>query len=206
MLPLISIHAPLAGCDRTKTILTKLTTKFQSTHPLRGATIDIDGTSYTYTISIHAPLAGCDHRHFYYHTSGLGFQSTHPLRGATRSSHFISAVSLNFNPRTPCGVRLFCEYSFKCQQAISIHAPLAGCDQYILGQLGRYYQFQSTHPLRGATEVADQDHGKHPISIHAPLAGCDHCKGTGFPVPRHFNPRTPCGVRLPSHDGLICQG
>ena len=34
--------------------------KFQSTHPLRGATTVPDGMDWVATISIHAPLAGCD--------------------------------------------------------------------------------------------------------------------------------------------------
>ena len=38
-------------------------------------------------------------------------------------------------------------------------------------------QFQSTHPLRGATCSADYLLGLTDISIHAPLAGCDIKKG-----------------------------
>ena len=34
-------------------------------------------------------------------------------------------------------------------------------------------QFQSTHPLRGATGSTDQALQVIEISIHAPLAGCD---------------------------------
>ena len=34
----ISIHAPLAGCDHSIDVLDVLVIKFQSTHPLRGAT------------------------------------------------------------------------------------------------------------------------------------------------------------------------
>ena len=34
----ISIHAPLAGCDKNRLIYIRCREKFQSTHPLRGAT------------------------------------------------------------------------------------------------------------------------------------------------------------------------
>ena len=35
------------------------------------------------------------------------------------------------------------------------------------------------------------------ISIHAPRVGCDEsCKNIEFNINHHFNPRTPCGVRL----------
>ncbi len=35
-----------------------------------------------------------------------GFQSTHPVRGATSCGWASFLVHVNFNPRTPCGVRL----------------------------------------------------------------------------------------------------
>ena len=56
--------------------------------------------------------------------------------------------------------------------------------------------FQSTHPLRGATGSPKKDGVFLFISIHAPLAGCDRLYYTAFCAPCHFNPRTPCGVRL----------
>ena len=147
---------------------------FQSTHPLRGATAD----------------GVCPA------TAGLSFQSTHPLRGATCSREN-SERFLYFNPRTPCGVR----------QLDVLHGPLLPT-------------FQSTHPLRGATHIAATASAPQVISIHAPLAGCDRparyklrmcaisihaplagCDPDGwkpYQEEAHFNPRTPCGVRLPS--------
>ena len=55
---------------------------------------------------------------------------------------------------------------------ISIHAPLAGCDENNgdKGYLGK-------------------------ISIHAPLAGCDAILPVLISRGGDFNPRTPCGVR-----------
>ena len=167
----ISIHAPLAGCDRARAgnaarrrdfnprtprgvrpiqiICNIIYIKFQSTHPSRGATISPQ-------ISILAS----------------SFQSTHPSRGATFI--FGNAVSKmgisihaplagcdvvytsalrplwHFNPRTPRGVRPLCVCNELGIFFISIHAPLAGCDM----------RPPHVHPLK-------------PISIHAPLAGCD---------------------------------
>ena len=56
---------------------------------------------------------------------------------------------------------------------ISIHAPHAGRD--VLGQRGDAIHdgFQSTRPMRGATEFPRRPAGTHPISIHAPHAGRD---------------------------------
>ena len=41
-LRIISIHAPLAGCDTLPVAWYNRDCKFQSTHPLRGATINAD--------------------------------------------------------------------------------------------------------------------------------------------------------------------
>ena len=56
--------------------------------------------------------------------------------------------------------------------AISIHAPRVGCDAAIW----------MISALTG-------------ISIHAPRVGCDYFGQQGIAILRHFNPRTPCGVR-----------
>ena len=172
-------------------------------------------------ISIHAPLAGCDGLQEKQRGTHLKFQSTHPLRGATASpkSAHIRHLHFNphFNPRTPCGVRPRGILRDAAIPDISIHAPLAGCDDGICAaqevgkdfnprtpcgvrrrrtrQQGNGYQFQSTHPLRGATAKQRRNGTPRAISIHAPLAGCDFGN-----LPRrflfcHFNPRTPCGVR-----------
>ncbi len=146
--------------------------KFQSTHPLRGATS---------TAAKSRPLL-------------LLFQSTHPLRGATSA---MTALDVAGN--------------------ISIHAPLAGCDEtYKIAQMGDAV-FQSTHPLRGATCLAKLKDKTDEISIHAPLAGCDliarpahHVRLISIHAPLagrdpveliaglhdgNFNPRAPCGAR-----------
>ena len=127
----ISIHAPLAGCDGSGELAITLMSKFQSTHPLRGATHDSDAMAkgiYHFNprtpcgvrqclvrpegpfhpISIHAPLAGCD-----LGLGGLvrhGFISIHaPLAGCdVRSIRCLEDGESNFNPRTPCGVRRRC--------------------------------------------------------------------------------------------------
>ena len=56
----ISIHAPRAGCDDCSPVRYRLLVIFQSTHPVRGATIDTDNETLETVISIHAPRAGCD--------------------------------------------------------------------------------------------------------------------------------------------------
>ena len=168
----ISIHAPLAGCDESVQVALNNKAKFQSTHPLRGAT----------STNKQAP-------------GGIQFQSTHPLRGATTVHIPSSFVHQYFNPRTPCGVRPYFAQYKSWTSNISIHAPLAGCDDMIDYLSDFHMQFQSTHPLRGATPVFIFGVSEGGISIHAPLAGCD-CWVWSKPIrQKYFNPRTPCGVR-----------
>ena len=123
------------------------------------------------------------------------FQSTHPSRGATLL-HLSDGNS----------------------DAVSIHAPLAGCDDWIMRRIKEVAGFQSTHPSRGATRPIDpfpwtlRFQSTHPsrgaictimdhyppvlVSIHAPLAGCDPRCLCPQPSSFCFNPRTPRGVRL----------
>ena len=90
--------------------------------------------------------------------NGETFQSTHPVRGATGKE---------FEPIT-------------YKDFISIHAPRAGCDIWLLGILERRW-----------------------ISIHAPRAGCDHTSLIGRHSLCNFNPRTPCGVRRQPSIGSV---
>ena len=147
----ISIHAPLAGCDVRPHAVQRSPAVFQSTHPMRGATQTPRSAQTISRISIHAPHAGCDGRS----TSQVYPQpqiSIHaPHAGCDRKARRSRRAFCNFNPRTPCGVRLRADFSPLRRAYISIHAPHAGCD----GSPGLYIDsdlsFQSTHPMRGAT-------------------------------------------------------
>ena len=105
---------------------------------------------------------------------------------------------MNFNPRTPCGVR---PHLGVC----CLNAP----------------GFQSTHPVWGATRRCyctrrkgdfnprtpcgvrplplAGDCSASVISIHAPRVGCDNPDFVEPGATGHFNPRTPCGVRPVGH-------
>ena len=128
MVIFISIHAPRVGCDfhailtntnyidfnprtpcgvrRRRGKIKSFAKKFQSTHPVWGA------TSRCSTAARRA----------------FKFQSTHPVWGATRKDWRTVKPDDHFNPRTPCGVRL---YGMMAQDPVK--------------------QFQSTHPVWGAT-------------------------------------------------------
>ncbi len=123
----VSIHAPRAGRDRKSRTnscrcdgfnprapcgarrmiqaITEDCAKFQSTRPVRGATI--------LPFRSLCPFA---------------FQSTRPVRGATGSGPYRWGHPQSFNPRAPCGARLF-----------------------VLWHEKQFVTFQSTRPVRGAT-------------------------------------------------------
>ena len=125
----ISIHAPIVGCDPSEYLTTVLVQRFQSTHPSWGATLNQNGQIEVYDISIHAPIVGCDkdllkffddkinfnprtHRGVRLGDNVLqfdadAFQSTHPSWGATNRSYILNLEITNFNPRTHRGVRLY---------------------------------------------------------------------------------------------------
>ena len=96
-----------------------------------------------------------------------------PLAGCDANAIFVYGAKDDFNPRTPCGMRHHDPDAVASFCQISIHAPLAGCDAE---RRSMYYKLLS-------------------ISIHAPLAGCDKYERSGLLFEKHFNPRTPCGMR-----------
>ena len=103
---------------------------------------------------------------------------------------------VNFNPRTPCGVRRACWQPCIWRKHHFNPRTPCGVRQPDVIDIGLYTQFQSTHPMRGATATAQAmpsfptifqsthpmrgatpkrhgSTGRTDISIHAPHAGCD---------------------------------
>ena len=56
-------------------------------------------------------------------------------------------------------------------------------------------KFQSTPPVRGATDVIMPPPPAPGISIHAPRAGGDRHARSPIITKLYFNPRPPCGGR-----------
>ena len=164
---------PMRGATYKQYLLPPPMFTFQSTHPMRGATkklkISIDiliisihaphaGCDIAFykkyraeiKISIHAPHAGCDCKFSKSSSSSSSISIHAPHAGCDRASTVSLYCPFDFNPRTPCGVRHLCCWSFLFS-----------------------FLFQSTHPMRGATVVEVLDPSRPIISIHAPHAGCD---------------------------------
>ena len=169
----ISIHAPLAGCDVEHIQHTVwfspyfnprapcgarlfrcckmfLPTRFQSTRPVRGATVQMLQDVLANEISIHAPRAGRDRR--VSRASKAPRISIHaPRAGRDRRLRLYRAdpeISIHA-PRAGRDMRDDSAYSIR--RHISIHAPRAGRDVIILRIRIEQSAFQSTRPVRGAT-------------------------------------------------------
>ena len=147
------------------------------------------------------------------------FQSALPLRGAMILDFSGGYSSSNFNPRSPCGERRSTGTG-RCGPAD--FNPRSPCGERRPSATGVCASslFQSALPLRGATPDGAPHTDAAGISIRAPLAGSDinsdelqtynyifqsalPLRGaTSHPCTStarrsNFNPRSPCGERLP---------
>ena len=149
-------------------------------------------------VSIHALLAECD-----------DFRS------------FRFYLSRCFNPRTPCGVRLYKVHHLDGTCIVSIHALLAECDAFRNGRMLVYVgfnprtpcgvrlpgqrighcvqSFQSTHSLRSATRGSICLSAEFQFQSTHSLRSATSWDFTPASTHRGFNPRTPCGVRHAGH-------
>ena len=192
----VSIHALRVECDREESVFFGLTFcfnprtpcgvrllpegagsggwVFQSTHSVWSATTYFYSLYVFCNVSIHALRVECDNG----------------AHGNIREIH-------GFNPRTPCGVRLFlhptAERSLKFQsthsvwsatqdslararrQVVSIHALRVECDALPDGVAYVHRKFQSTHSVWSATGNDQFFFDSLVVSIHALRVECD-CK------------------------------
>ena len=157
---------------------TKQGRKFQSTCPMRGATVGDQVRPQSELISIHAPLAGCDIDDLIPYANNAKFQSSAPSRGVRpRARSGSRTAGGNISIHAPHAGRDSASMThFFASPIISIHAPRRGARQR------RHYVLACRQPL---------------ISIHAPRAGRDRSVMAGMVASRrYFNPRAPCGARL----------
>ena len=154
----ISIHAPLTGCDLRFVSYVHLAFYFNPRTPY-GMRLPLTKTkTYEYGISIHAPLTGCDVADKTgWHGKRISIHA--PLTGCDLLSVSIPESSHDFNPRSPYGMR-----------------------QLVSSLRSTSWSFQSTHPLRDATFPPTCRRYSIRISIHAPLTGCDSGGTTVIPV------------------------
>ena len=130
-------------------------TKFQSTHPVRGATTCLNCINTGQIISIHAPRAVCDNSNEVLRAE-RDISIHAPRAGCDLHALIVNLQRSDFNPRTPCGVRL-CnddtpEWTNRFQSTHPVRGATVGDSR-----AGCCYPFQSTHPVRGATLAGPYD-------------------------------------------------
>ena len=147
--------------------------EFQSTLPVRGATI----------------TAVCK----YYLCI---FQSTLPVRGATHRANRYVYLGRNFNPRSPCGERLLRRRSCSGSPLFQSTLPVRGATIGTLYAEGA--EKISIHAPRAGSDSVGwlRPSWCNDISIHAPRAGSDVDISPSAANSFYFNPRSPCGERL----------
>ena len=191
---MISIHAPRAGRDISTPTFSSIFAIFQSTRPVRGATVAQIRLEAIDHISIHAPRAGRDRR-------GTAGRCIYPY----------------FNPRAPCGARRMRDRTPTRALEFQSTRPVRGATPDDGAEL-RYNQFQSTRPVRGATPIRirrakpwtyfnprapcgarPKGLGKAPIlnefQSTRPVRGATRWAGSTRAETADFNPRAPCGAR-----------
>ena len=164
---------------------------FQSTRPVRGATLRAIPGFRLIRISIHAPRAGRDYalrKHSFYrvlisihapragrdvetlkiYTHLMEFQSTRPVRGAT-AKRMCRASKVRFQSTR----------------------PVRGATLVSLSPVRAVCRFQSTRPVRGATDGDGVDGLVGQISIHAPRAGRDRRTTPSIIDPESFQSTRP---------------
>ena len=146
-------------------------------------------------ISIHAPRVGCDPAYTSEYERIPSISIHAPRVGCDSKNLSIRPLNIDFNPRTPGGVRPKLTISCKKLKIFQSTHPGWGATASSLAFL-IFCAFQSTHPGWGATNRNAARRRAMPISIHAPRVGCDSITISIKDSPRDFNPRTPGGVRL----------
>ena len=102
---------------------------------------------------------------------------------------------LNFNPRTPCGVRHVVRGKHARSEVFQSTHPLRGATSSMIVSLTGE-PFQSTHPLRGATGSWQAPSSATSDFNPRTPCGVRHTENKTNKSSQNFNPRTPCGVRL----------
>ena len=101
---------------------------------------------------------------------------------------------MSFNPRAPCGARLFFVRLLSSTTSFNPRAPCGARRRLFVGS-SILLQFQSTRPMRGATRpISFALLSSKRFNPRAPC-GARPCPSLQFRSWYSFNPRAPCGAR-----------
>ena len=145
LVDVISIHTPLAGSDDPANPKAIRNWKFQSTLPLRGATMGGSEGQTGSPISIHTPLAGSDSASTTCWTTNTYFNPHSPC-GERPPPNTRQAECYEFQSTLPLRGATGSISSPPCLAVISIHTPLAGSDRPARGSRLPRWHFNPHSP------------------------------------------------------------
>ena len=214
----ISIHTPHAGSDLPCLYSLHWWLVFQSTLPMRGATIDKPygkfGGGY---FNPHSP---CGERRIFESDRDFDFNiSIHtPHAGSDRISLWVLLPERYFNPHSPCGERRRYFTKLHTTSEFQSTLPMRGATPTYTrcGTFCQYFnphspcgerrvrlsydkhmdEFQSTLPMRGATAHFSPHQMAYSLfQSTLPMRGATRSSGSVTLSSSYFNPHSPCGER-----------
>ena len=162
---------------------------------MRGATAIPRHFLHVRPISIHTPHAGSDRSVCSMPNECSNFNPHSPC-GERPCPNFVESTNNEISIHTPhAGSDVVHAFVDGRGVVISIHTPHAGSDSYGRISISSLLRFQSTLPMRGATNPVNLPRAGRTISIHTPHAGSDDQQGYNTGQLPDFNPHSPCGER-----------
>ena len=124
----ISIHAPRVGRDTSAGLQSVRGLEFQSTRPVWGATLPFSTIPFNSSFQSTRPVWGATKARDRLHVLVRNFNPRAPCGARLWVPRPRKNSQRNFNPRAPCGARLYGVSSHLVHVCISIHAPRVGRD------------------------------------------------------------------------------
>ena len=214
----ISIHAPHTGRDAVRYAAHLDNPEFQSTRPIRGATLLLFCSCYSFDyfnprapygarrmrggisrpaifISIHAPHTGRDHPQRGAQTQRPDFNPRAPYGARPPFGCSAAADACHFNPRAPYGARRMSANEIAAKVQISIHAPHTGRDSPSNQPYGRPPHFNPRAPYGARPLIVVFFCPPNYFNPRAPYGARRAARAGREPGGRDFNPRAPYGAR-----------
>ena len=133
----------------------------------------------------------------------LYLHQLHPVRCVTATVR----ISIYFNQRTPCGVQPASQTDHqRTRYNFNQRTPCGVQPRSRTGFRDGRPPFQSTHPVRGATDVAQMKKVSQYFNLTHPVRGATRTDEPHIYKPVYFNQRTPCGVQQQNYTIQVCLG
>ena len=191
----ISIHVPRVEDDKYIQSPQMNDTTFQSTSPVWRTTRVTENAISLFHISIHVPRVEDDEKLTIPPKWYIIFQSTSPVWRTTLTDRLRPIITINFNPRPPCGGRRG-QYDIKSiPKGISIHVPRVEDDLLPLSNQRWKRYFNPRPPCGGRLTQLLRQQFLCQFQSTSPVWRTTQWSIKSDNFMSNFNPRPPCGGR-----------